>query len=47
MPRFELEVVGAEEIDPGITLVSPARQREFGVEANDRKIGEHGAKDYP
>lgn len=47
LPRPQFDIVGAEEVDTGVAVVGPAGQRELAVQANHRKIGEHGGQDYP
>ncbi|CNL53731.1 Uncharacterised protein [Mycobacterium tuberculosis] len=51
VPGRQLDVFGAEEIDPGVALMRAAGQREPGIEANDvdlgSQTGRHGATDYP
>ncbi len=47
MPRFQLDVFCAVEIDAGVAVVCPAGQRQFRIEANNGQTGRHGAKDYP
>lgn len=46
-PRFQFDVFGAVEIDPGVAFVGAAGQRKFGVKADDGQTGRHGATDYP
>jgi len=43
----QLDVLGAVEIHPRVTVVGPGGQRKPGVETNNRQTGRHGATDYP
>ena len=47
LPRAQPDVLGAVEIDARVAVVRPGGQRQIRIEANDRKTGRHGAKDYP
>ena len=47
LPRCQLDVFCAVEINPGIAVMSAAGQREPGVEADNGHTGRHGATDYP
>jgi len=47
LPRVQLDVFCAVEIDPGVAVMGAAGQREFGVEADNGQTGRHGATDYP
>lgn len=43
----QLDVLGAVEVHPRITVVGPGGQRKPGVETNNRQTGRHGGTDYP
>ena len=51
LPRRQLDVFCAKEIDTGIPIMSAAGQREPGIEADNfdfgSQTGRHGATDYP
>jgi hypothetical protein len=47
LPWRQLEVFGAEEINPGVTFVRATRHRKPWVEADYGKTVRHGATDYP
>ena len=47
LPRIELDVFRAEQVDPGVAVVGAAGQRKLGVEADNGQTGRHGATDYP
>ncbi len=47
LPRRQLDVFRAVEINPGVAVVRAAGQREPRVEADNGQTGRHGATDYP
>jgi hypothetical protein len=47
LPWRQLEVFGAEEINPGVTCVRATGHRKPWVETDYGKTVRHGATDYP
>lgn len=46
LTRREFDMLGAVEIDAGVTVVGSAGQRKARVQADNRKTGRHGGTDY-
>ncbi len=47
LTRRKLDVLGAVQVDSGVTVVGATGQRQAGVQADNRETGRHGATDYP
>jgi hypothetical protein len=43
----EFDVLGAVEINAGVTVVGTGGQRKPGVKTDNRQTGRHGGTDYP
>lgn len=46
LTRCQLDILGAVKIHAGVTVVGPAGQGKFAVQADNRQTGRHGATDY-
>ena len=45
--RAEFDIDRTVEVDTGVTGMSAARERQIGIQANNRQTLRHEAQDYP